>query len=68
MFPAEKLSEREKEVLKLIAEGLTNQEIADKLFNSKRTIETHRQNILTKTKCKNTPALIKYALFHNLIS
>jgi len=61
------LSKREKEVLMLVADGLNNEEIADRLFNSKRTIETHRQNILMKTQCKNTPALIKYALVNNLI-
>jgi DNA-binding NarL/FixJ family response regulator len=62
------LSKREMEVLLLIAEGYTNAEIADKLFVSKRTIETHRQNILEKTKTKNTAHLIKYAMEHRLIS
>jgi DNA-binding NarL/FixJ family response regulator len=61
------LSGRELEVLKLIAEGLTNAEIADKLFTSKRTIETHRQNIIEKTQAKNTAALIKYAVNQGLI-
>ncbi|MEJ8803838.1 response regulator transcription factor [Pontibacter sp. H249] len=61
------LSKRELEVLCLIAEGYTNSEIAEKLFTSKRTIETHRQNILDKTKAKNTANLIKYAFLHNLI-
>ena len=61
------LSGRELEVLKLIAEGLTNQEIADKLFTSKRTIETHRQNIIEKTQAKNTAALIRYAMAQGLI-
>ncbi|MBD2770180.1 response regulator transcription factor [Hymenobacter sp. BT664] len=56
------LSKREMEVLQLIAEGLTNAEIADQLFTSKRTMETHRQNILEKTQAKNTAALIKLAL------
>ncbi|RPD47820.1 DNA-binding response regulator [Hymenobacter sediminis] len=56
------LSNREREVLQLIAEGLTTNEIADKLFTSKRTIETHRQNIIEKTQVKNTAALIKYAM------
>ncbi|PSR53839.1 DNA-binding response regulator [Adhaeribacter arboris] len=63
----ESLSKCEMNVLRLIAEGYTNAEIADKLFNSKRTIESHRQNLLLKTQCKNTAALIKYALVHNLI-
>ncbi|MBX0291439.1 response regulator transcription factor [Hymenobacter sp. HSC-4F20] len=61
------LSVREMEVLKLIAEGLTNAEIADQLFASKRTIETHRQNIIEKTQAKNTAALIRYAMLHGLI-
>jgi DNA-binding NarL/FixJ family response regulator len=61
------LSNRETEVLKLIAEGLTNAEIADKLFTSKRTIETHRQNIIEKTGAKNTAALIKYAMENSLL-
>ncbi|QMU29474.1 response regulator transcription factor [Adhaeribacter radiodurans] len=63
----EALSKCELNVLRLIAEGYTNAEIADKLFNSKRTIESHRQNLLLKTQCKNTAALIKYALVHHLI-
>jgi DNA-binding NarL/FixJ family response regulator len=62
------LTTRELEVLKLIAEGLTNGEIADKLFTSKRTIETHRQNIIGKTQAKNTAALIKLAVGRGLIS
>ena len=62
------LTARELEVLKLIAEGLTNGEISDKLFTSKRTIETHRQNIITKTQAKNTAALIKLAVSRGLIS
>ena len=61
------LSKREVEVLALIAEGFTNAEIADKLFTSKRTIETHRQNILEKTGAKNTANLIKYAIGHKII-
>ncbi|WP_139925457.1 response regulator transcription factor [Hymenobacter sp. DG01] len=61
------LSGREMEVLKLIAEGLTNAEIAEQLFASKRTIETHRQNIIEKTQAKNTAALIRYAMSHGLI-
>lgn len=64
---ASDLSQREIEVLRLIAEGLTNAEIADKLFTSKRTIESHRQNIIEKTQVKNTAALIKYALINGII-
>jgi DNA-binding NarL/FixJ family response regulator len=61
------LSFREREVLALIAEGLTNAEIADKLFTSKRTIETHRQNIIEKTQVKNTAALVNYAVRNGLV-
>ncbi|MDU0369663.1 response regulator [Hymenobacter endophyticus] len=64
---AVELSGRELEVLRLIAEGFTNQEIADQLFTSKRTIETHRQNIIEKTQAKNTAALIRYAMTQGLI-
>lgn len=64
---ADKLSKRELEILNLIAEGFTNAEIADKLFVSKRTIETHRLNILDKTKTKNTANLIKYAISQGYI-
>ncbi|SMB95231.1 two component transcriptional regulator, LuxR family [Hymenobacter roseosalivarius DSM 11622] len=62
------LSKRELEVLTLIAEGLTNAEIADKLFTSKRTIETHRQNIIEKTQAKNTAALIKFAVSQGMLA
>ncbi|HLK98679.1 MAG TPA: response regulator transcription factor [Hymenobacter sp.] len=62
------LSKRELEVLQLIAEGLTNAEIADRLFTSKRTIETHRQNIIEKTQAKNTAALIKFAVSNGLLN
>ncbi|HEX8658306.1 MAG TPA: helix-turn-helix transcriptional regulator [Hymenobacter sp.] len=55
------LSQREREVLQLVANGLTNAEISDKLFTSKPTIETHRQNILEKTGAKNTADLVRYA-------
>lgn len=65
---ASTLSKRETEVLQLIAEGLTNGEIADKLFTSKRTIETHRQNIITKTQMKNTASLIRFAVSERLVS
>ena len=63
-----RLSRRETEVLHLLAEGLTTNEIAEKLFTSQRTIETHRQNILEKTQTKNTAALIKLAVTQGLLS
>ncbi|OUJ71043.1 response regulator [Hymenobacter crusticola] len=56
------LTHREREILQLVASGLTNQQIADKLFTSRRTVETHRQSLLEKTGVKNTPSLIKHAM------
>jgi DNA-binding NarL/FixJ family response regulator len=61
------LTRREKEVLELIAEGLTNHEIAAKLFLNSTTIDSHRKNMLTKFKVKNTAALIKIAVSNHLI-
>jgi DNA-binding NarL/FixJ family response regulator len=61
------LTRRETEILRLLAEGLTTSEMAEKLFTSKRTIETHRQNILEKTQTKNTAALIKLAMTQGLL-
>lgn len=63
----DEISKREMEVLVLIAEGYTNAEIAEKLFTSKRTIETHRQNLLEKTHTKNTASLIKYAFTKGIL-
>ncbi|RZK41359.1 MAG: response regulator transcription factor [Hymenobacter sp.] len=59
---ASPLSRREQEVLQLVADGLTTQQIAEQLFTSKRTVETHRQNILDKTGARNTAALVRYAI------
>ncbi len=63
----EPLSERETEVLPLICEGLSNHEIAEHLFISKRTVDKHRANILAKTGCRNTASLVLYAVKNNLI-
>lgn len=62
------LTAREKEVLHLIAEGLTNQEIADKLFISILTVDSHRKNLLAKFGVKNTAAMVRAALEHKLIA
>jgi len=56
------LTRREKEVLELIADGMTNGEIAQKLFISVTTVDTHRKNLLAKFETKNTAALIKIAV------
>lgn len=56
------ITKREKEVLTLIAEGLTNGEIATKLFVSQTTVETHRKNLLAKFEVKNTASLVRLAV------
>jgi DNA-binding NarL/FixJ family response regulator len=58
----EPLTTREREVLKLIAEGLSNKDIADRLFVSVRTIEHHRAHIMRKLNIKSTANLVKYAI------
>ncbi|MDD2550165.1 MAG: response regulator transcription factor [Bacteroidales bacterium] len=61
------LTQREKEILNLIAKELRNEEIAEKLFISERTVETHRRNMFVKTKTKSIVGLIKYAIANGLI-
>jgi DNA-binding NarL/FixJ family response regulator len=61
------ITRREKEVLALIAEGLTNNEIAEKLFISTTTVDTHRKNLLSKFEVKNTATLIRLAAQHQFI-
>lgn len=61
------LTRREKEVLRLIADGMTNPEIAEKLFVSPATIKTHRENLLMKFEVSNTAALIKLAAHQGLL-
>jgi DNA-binding CsgD family transcriptional regulator len=56
------LSERELQIVELVAAGLTNQEIAEKLEISKRTVDNHISNILTKTATGNRVALVRWAL------
>lgn len=65
--PKVTLSDREMDVLELIAQGLTNAEMADKLFISVRTIETRRKKLLEKTGTSNTATLIRYAILNGLI-
>ena len=60
-------SDREVMVLKHVGNGLTNQEIAEKMFLSRRTVEGHRQNLLRKTNALNTATLIKFAVSNGLI-
>lgn len=64
---SDRLSEREIEVLLAICQGLSTQEIADKLFISKRTVDKHRANILDKSGCKNTASLVVYAIRNGFV-
>jgi DNA-binding NarL/FixJ family response regulator len=61
------ITRRESEILKLIADGFTNQEIADKLFISTSTVDSHRKNLLIKFDAKNTASLIKSAMEKGII-
>ena len=63
----EALSSREREILVAVCRGLSNQEIADELFISKRTVDKHRANILEKTGCKNTASLVVYAIRNRIV-
>jgi two-component system response regulator NreC len=63
----QKLSTRELEVLKLFAESHTNKEIADKLFISVRTVESHKNNIMQKLNLKTMVDMVKFAIRNNLV-
>ena len=63
-----KLTEREIDVLKLIAEGYSNKEIGDELFISHRTVDTHRTNLMRKLEVHNIAGLIKFAIKNGLIN
>jgi len=62
------LSAREIEILAGVCRGLSNQEIADELFISKRTVDKHRANIMEKTGCRNTASLVIYAIRRRLVN
>ncbi|MFD2583637.1 response regulator [Pedobacter vanadiisoli] len=61
-------SEREINVLKLIADGFTNQEIADKLYLSRRTVESQREALINKTGTKNSASLVRFAMRNGYVS
>ncbi len=61
------LSKREIEILKMFAEGFINKEIADRLFISIRTVESHKNHIMQKLNLKTQVELVKYAIMHNLV-
>ncbi len=62
------LTKREKEIIQKIADDMSNQQIADELHISLRTVETHRRNLMQKLKVKTVVSLLKYAAQHNIIS
>lgn len=62
------LSNREKEVMMLIVKELSSLQIAEKLFISKRTVDTHRKNIIAKLNLKNTAGIVKYAIEHGILN
>jgi len=62
-----RLTEREIEIIKLVAEELSNQEISEKLFISPRTVETHKRNMLSKLDVKNSIGLVRFAINHGLV-
>ncbi len=61
------LTKREQEIIRMIANQMTNQEIADRLGISLRTVDTHRRNLLQKLGVKNTAGLVRYAVQQNLV-
>jgi two-component system response regulator NreC len=65
--PTEMLTDREEEILKLIAEGFSNKEIGNKLFISHRTVDTHRTNLMKKLNANNIAGLISYAIKNGLV-
>lgn len=65
--PENSLSKRELEILKLFAEGHSNPQIAEKLFISTRTVESHKNHIMQKLSLKSTVDLVKFAIKHQII-
>ncbi len=63
-----RISDREGEIIRLVSEGFTNKEIADKLFLSAHTVTTHRKNIMAKLGVNNTAGLVLFAIRNNIVS
>ena len=66
-LPIPKISDREKEILENLSNGLSSQETATKLFISKNTVDTHRKNLLAKSGCRNVAELVRWAMDNGLI-
>ncbi len=67
-YDHEHITEREQEILQLIVDGLTSKQIAEKLYISPRTVDTHRANLMEKLELKNIAELVRYAIQSNLVS
>jgi len=67
-YEHEHITEREQEILQLIVDGLTSKQIAEKLYISPRTVDTHRANLMEKLELKNIAELVRYAIQSNLVS
>lgn len=65
--PVGSLTDREREIVKLLSEGVNKKDIADQLFISPRTVDAHRSNIMEKLRLKSTVELVKYAIKNNII-
>jgi DNA-binding NarL/FixJ family response regulator len=61
------LTKREKEILQLLSEGLSNKEISESLFVSERTVIGHKSNLLAKTGCKSTISLLSFAIKNKMV-
>ncbi len=62
------ITDREQEILQLIVDGLTSKQIAEKLYISPRTVDTHRSNLMEKLELNNIAELVRYAIQYNLVS
>lgn len=67
-YDYEQITNREQEILQLIVDGLTSKQIAEKLYISPRTVDTHRANLMDKLDLKNIAELVRYAIKYNLVS
>ena len=67
-YDHEHITEREQEILQLIVDGLTSKQIAEKLYISPRTVDTHRANLMEKLELKNIAELVRYAIQFNLVT
>ena len=68
LSPLEKLSPREREILQLVAEGKTSQEIAGRLSISPKTVDTYRSRLMRKIEVEDMAGLVKFAIQHGVIS